>query len=85
MKALEAAQKKQTELLQKRQTMQTVPPTWSSATQETLVEVQPNEEEYWQVADKLHKTMDDAWITKLWRVQNLPLWNFYSVRARQGG
>lgn len=67
-KQLEHAQEKQKKLLQKRMAMQDVPDTWSTAT-ETLVELLPDDEQYWTVSDKLRSTMDDACISKLWRVQ----------------
>ena len=72
---------KQAELLAKRVDIQGgTPDTWSDdpASGTKLVEVDPLEQQYWDVSDRLRETMDDAWISQLWRVQNRPLWNFYS-------
>ena len=76
-KTVEDAKAKQQLLIMKRFALQGTPTTWSDA-KETLVEVPPDNEQYWQVCDKLKATMDNAWISKLWRVQNKSLWTFYS-------
>jgi hypothetical protein len=53
------------------------PDTWSDC-DEILVEVPPDEDQYWQVAIRLQETMTDAHVSKLWRIQNTSLWTYYS-------
>ena len=43
-----------------------------------LVEVFPTKDEYWEVRGLLRKSMLDAHISHLWRVQNHSLWAYYS-------
>ena len=43
-----------------------------------LVELEPDDVQYWDVSDQLQAAMGDAWISRLWRVQNKALWNFFS-------
>ena len=59
--------------------MQEKPDTWSDC-DDILVEVPPDEDQYWQVAERLQETMDDAHISKLWRIQNTLLWGYYSFQ-----
>jgi ABC-type branched-subunit amino acid transport system substrate-binding protein len=67
------------ELFQRRDTLTDAPPiTWSDSTESLLVEVQPHEEQYSKVLEKLRQGMNDANISKLWRVQNISLWTYYS-------
>ena len=59
------------------------PDTWTPNSKEILVEVTPHEDEYWNVHNKLQESMDDAFISKLWRVQNSAQWaNFILHRLR---
>lgn len=74
---VEAAKEKQASLIRKRAELQGTPDTWTDSDQ-TLVEVSPTDDQYWQVADRLQETMSDAHISKLWRVQNTSLWTYYS-------
>jgi hypothetical protein len=59
--------------------IQEKPETWSDG-DDILVEVPAEDDQYWQVAARLQETMTDAHITKLWRVQNTPLWKNYSYQ-----
>lgn len=76
-KAVEKARKRQEALILKRGAMEKKPSHWNDST-ETLVGVTPDDEQYWAVADRLRKTMPDAHISSLWRVQNTSLWSYYS-------
>lgn len=53
-----------------------------------LIEVSPTSDEYWQVHTQLRAptecgwgSMDDAWISKLERVQNRQLYSFFDIWA----
>lgn len=49
-----------------------------------LVEVPPEESQYWDVHDKFVDTMDgEAWLSKVWRVQNTELFNFYGFHKNR--
>lgn len=74
---VETAKRRQASLMQKRSELQEKPETWSNS-DKILVEVPPDEEQYWEVAARMQKTMPDAHITKLWRIQNTSLWTYYS-------
>ena len=43
-----------------------------------LNEILQSDDEYWTMHEKMKETMEDAWISKLWRVQNQSLWTYYS-------
>ena len=79
---VEDAKNRQASLILKREELQDFPDTWSDA-KETLVEVTPMDEQYWFVQNKLHESMDDGWISKVWRVQNKPLWTYYSFHKNR--
>jgi hypothetical protein len=53
------------------------PKTWTDCGEQILVEVAPQDEEYWTVHNKFRETMCDAHISKIWRVQNINLWSYY--------
>jgi hypothetical protein len=53
------------------------PRTWTDSGDQILVQVAPEDEEYWTVHDKFRETMCDAHISKIWRVQNINLWSYY--------
>ena len=74
---VEAAKEKQASLIRRRAELQETPDTWTASDQ-ILVEVDPTDDQYWQVSDRLQATMSDAHISKLWRVQNTSLWTYYS-------
>ena len=74
------AKEKQEALIRKRAQLQDWPTTWSDSL-DTLVDVLPTEDQYWDVHDRLKETMDDAYISRLWRVQNRPLWTYYSFHS----
>ena len=76
-KQLEDAKRKQKELLEKQLELRDLPPTWDETRPEILVEVTPTDQEYWVVSDKLRETLPDGWISRVWRIQNRPLYNFY--------
>ncbi len=76
------AKKRQNILLRKREELQDTPDTWS-ASSDILVEVLPEDDQYWNVARELRQSMVDAWISKVWRVQNKPLWNYYSFHKNR--
>jgi hypothetical protein len=65
------------ELIRFRGELLVKPETWSDSNN-VLVEVSPKEQQYWQVLEKLQESMSDAYISKLWRVQNKSLWAYYS-------
>jgi ABC-type branched-subunit amino acid transport system substrate-binding protein len=79
---VENAKKRQASLILKREELQDYPDTWSEA-KETLVELTPQDEQYWFVQNKLHESMADGWISKVWRVQNKPLWTYYSFHKNR--
>jgi len=75
---IEAAKRKKESLIKKRFYLQEKPKTWT-ASDKTLVELSPKiDDEYWNIFDKLRQDMPDAYISKLWRVQNSSLWTYYS-------
>ena len=75
---LEEARKKQKSLILKRADLQDTPATWTRGSPRILNEIDPTSDEYWTVHKQLQESMKDAWISKLWRVQNESLWTFYS-------
>ncbi len=75
---LEEARKKQRSLVLKRADLQETPTTWTRGSTRILNEVDPTDDEYWTIHSQLKDSMNDAWISKLWRVQNESLWTFYS-------
>jgi len=72
------ARLKKAELIGKRAQLQSIPPNWDQTSRQTLNEIPPTDKQYWMVHKKLRDSMPDVYITKLWRVQNLPLWTYYS-------
>ncbi len=74
---VEAAKRRQASLMQRRAALIEKPDTWS-ASAEILVEVLPNDPQYWAVCKRLRGDMSDAHISKLWRIQNNSLWTYYS-------
>jgi hypothetical protein len=74
---VEAAKRRQASLMQKRAALIEKPDTWS-ASAEILVEVLPNDPQYWEVYNRLRGDMSDAHVSKLWRIQNNSLWTYYS-------
>ena len=79
---VEAAKKRQAELIERRAAIQDVPDTWSNDIR-TLVKVPPDDDQYWSVLDRMRLTMPDVYISKLWRVQNTSLWTFYSFHKER--
>jgi len=74
---VEDAKRRQASLILQRAELQGLPDTWSD-TLSTTVEVSPEDEQYWAVLDRMRESMDDAFISKLWRIQNTSLWSYYS-------
>ena len=74
---VEQAKRKKEALILQRSRLQEKPETWSDS-DKILVEVAPEDGQYWAVSDRLRATMSDAHISKLWRVQNTSLWTYYS-------
>lgn len=74
---VENAKRRQNSLILQRAQLQGMPDYWTE-TSDTIVEVSPNDEQYWEVLDLLQETMDDVHISKLWRCQNTSLWSYYS-------
>ncbi|KAI2502805.1 hypothetical protein MHU86_11629 [Fragilaria crotonensis] len=74
---VEAAKRRQATLMQKRAALIEKPDTWS-ASNDILVEVAPDDPQYWAVCNRLQEDMSDAHISKLWRIQNNSLWTYYS-------
>lgn len=74
---IEAAKRRKENLISERFRLQQKPETWTE-TDKTLVELLPNESEYWDIFEKLRLDMPDAHISKVWRVQNTSLWTYYS-------
>lgn len=71
------AKRRQESLILRRAQLQGLPDTWSD-TDEILVSVNPDDEQYWTVLQRMRETMNDVHISKLWRVQNTSLWSYYS-------
>jgi ABC-type branched-subunit amino acid transport system substrate-binding protein len=74
---VESARLRRAQLFREREELQEKPDTWSDS-KKILIEVLPHEEQYWKVNKKLQESMNDAYISKLWRVQNISLWTYYS-------
>jgi ABC-type branched-subunit amino acid transport system substrate-binding protein len=74
--------KKKDELILRRGSLLNRPDTWSNSNK-VLVEVDPCDDQYWDVSDQLQKTMRTAHISKLWRVQNSSLWSYYSFHMHR--
>jgi hypothetical protein len=53
------------------------PHMWTDSGDQILVELSPNNEEYWAVTHKFRETMNNSHISKIWRVQNINLWSYY--------
>ena len=81
-KIVEEAKKREATLIKQRFELQAKPDTWST-TNDILVEVPATDEQYWDVVDRLRETMDDAHISKLWRIQNNSLWTYYSFHTER--
>ena len=71
------AQRRKQSLIMKRADILGTPSTWTESP-DTLVQVKPDDEEYWQVLEKMRHTIPDVNISQLWRVQNKSLWSYYS-------
>ena len=83
-KKIEEAKAKQAELLKQRIANAAMPGTWDCSQTETLVEVLPTDAQYWDVHETFTKTMDtEAWLSKVWRIQNNSLFNFYSFHKNR--
>mmetsp|Transcript_8028 Transcript_8028/g.23887 ORF Transcript_8028/g.23887 Transcript_8028/m.23887 type:complete len:792 (-) Transcript_8028:344-2719(-) len=88
---IEGLKKRLSYLIQQPLDPQDKPKTWSIDTPNILVEISPEGDtcdEYRTVSDSLCESMPDAHITKLYRVQNHPLWiyfNFHRRRLRNSG
>ena len=65
---VEDAKRRQASLILQRAELQGMPDTWTE-TVNTIVEVTPEDKQYWTVLDRMRESMDDAHISKLWRVQ----------------
>jgi len=76
--AVEKAKRRRNDLILQRGALQEKPEIPWCDTDKTLVEVQPDNDQYWTVAERLQETMPDAHISKLWRIQNESLWSYYS-------
>ena len=74
---VDQAKRRQESLILQRAQLQGMPDTWSE-TLDTIVEVPPEDEQYWAVLDCMSQSMDDVHISKLWRIQNTSLWSYYS-------
>ena len=74
---VKGAKQRQARLMQKRAALTEKPVTWSASDQ-VLVEVLPRDPQYWKVCKRLKEDMNDAHISKLWRIQNISLWTYYS-------
>lgn len=74
---VERAKLRKDSLILKRSALQDKPDHWC-VSDKTLVEVEPNDDQYWDVTDRLQDTMSDAHVSKLWRIQNKSLWSYYS-------
>jgi hypothetical protein len=63
------------------------PDTWSDCSSDNslnvLVKVNESDDQYWDVAEQLHKNMPDAHISTVWRVQNEALWFYYSFQKQR--
>jgi ABC-type branched-subunit amino acid transport system substrate-binding protein len=74
---VEAARIRKSQLFRKREHLQDKPETWSNSGK-VLAEVLPDDDQYWKVAKELKLSMSNAHISKLWRVENMSLWTYYS-------
>jgi Receptor family ligand binding region len=74
---VESARLRREQLFREREQLQEKPDTWSDS-RNILIEVLPHEDQYWIVNEQLQDSMKDAYISKLWRVQNVSLWTYYS-------
>jgi ABC-type branched-subunit amino acid transport system substrate-binding protein len=54
------------------------PETWTNSNDNIIVEVLSHEQQYWDVTMQLQESMKNAYISKLWRIQNKSLWDYYS-------
>lgn len=79
---VDAAVAKRNRLILERGNMMDKPDTWSDS-DKVLVEVLPSEDQYWHVTNLLRETMNDAYVTKIWRVQNSALWSYYSFHKHR--
>jgi hypothetical protein len=64
-------------VLEMRERLQRMSCVWSDSNS-ILVDILPYEDEYRKVADALTESIDDAHISRLWRIQNRSLWTYYS-------
>ncbi len=65
---VEDAKRRQASLILQRAELQGMPDTWTEAL-DTIVDVAPEDKQYWTVLDRMRESMDDVYISKLWRVQ----------------
>ena len=77
-KQVEAAKEKKDRLILARLALTDNKPTTWTDTPKLLVEVEPTDDQFWNVTERLQETMKDAHIAKLWRIQNGALWSYYS-------
>jgi ABC-type branched-subunit amino acid transport system substrate-binding protein len=73
---VEAARIRKAQLIQERVLLQDMPSKWSDS-KAVIVNVSPQDEQYWSVLKELQDNMPDAHISSLWRVQNMSLWTYY--------
>jgi ABC-type branched-subunit amino acid transport system substrate-binding protein len=81
-KDVEDATRKKDELILLRGALLDKPTTWTNSNR-ILVEVEPDKDEYWIVSDQLQRSMKNANIAKLWRIQNSSLWSYYSFHKHR--
>ena len=62
------------------------PGTWTTGSDDDgkkiLFEVTQHEDEYWIVQEKLQESMKNAYISKLWRIQNEDQWANYVLQNK---
>ncbi|KAI2489089.1 hypothetical protein MHU86_25503 [Fragilaria crotonensis] len=81
-KQVEDIKDREKKLILEREKLQETPDTWSDST-DILIEVRPEDDQYWIVSGQLRQSMNDAWISKVWRIQNKSLWTYYSFHKNR--
>jgi hypothetical protein len=74
---VEDAQRRKASLMKQRAQLVEKPNTWSES-DDGLVEVTPFDPQYWTVYNRMRRDMSDVHISKLWRIQNMSLWTYYT-------
>lgn len=94
LRDIEMLNEKKYRLFQQLADFEDTPPSWTDVGQ-VLVEVPPNEDEYWGIQDRLRSTCvpssnasnsssgHELHVSKIWRVENKVLWAFYKFQKER--